>query len=329
MGLRGAILVLASAAAEATVPNVWGGHAAAITVGPVGGCSGHLFGFSGLDGPTDETHHFVGVFRPDAFSLAFCGLGLRRDLAVRLGSDNATRSEGGDEAMVVHVATGDVLVAQAGGAAGNLTMAWASASLLAGRLPDAPGASVSLSGAEPWPGDPGACDYSFSAGDNSTVALCRDGDGGGAWGLAFSAVSSEDAVTTARAASTKGFDLDAVVAARLAPFVGVASLASVSGGSGVASSYGLLLAKAFSVMRVNALAPEGFLTSHWSTPDREPHKWMWLWDSAFHAMGMGVVPAAALDPSALSPGPDLAWEYVSLSWGVHTHTPTRMHTYKA
>ena len=43
--------------------------------------------------------------------------------------------------------------------------------------------------------------------------------------------------------------------------------------------------KCASVMRVNAESPQGPITVPWTTPDRWPHKHMWLWDSAFHAMG--------------------------------------------
>lgn len=44
--------------------------------------------------------------------------------------------------------------------------------------------------------------------------------------------------------------------------------------------------KCFSVMKVNSLAPESPMTHRWSTPDRVPHRAMWLWDSVFHSLGM-------------------------------------------
>jgi hypothetical protein len=55
----------------------------------------------------------------------------------------------------------------------------------------------------------------------------------------------------------------------------------------------------YSVMRVNTLSPEGVTPVHWSTPDRTPHKAMWLWDSCFHAIGRSVQ------------DPELAWEFVA------------------
>ena len=45
-------------------------------------------------------------------------------------------------------------------------------------------------------------------------------------------------------------------------------------------------AKALSQIKSQVYAPEGMIKHYWSTPDRWPHKQMWLWDSAFHAIGM-------------------------------------------
>ena len=45
-------------------------------------------------------------------------------------------------------------------------------------------------------------------------------------------------------------------------------------------------AKALSQIKSQVYAPEGMIKHYWSTPDRWPHRHMWLWDSAFHAIGM-------------------------------------------
>ena len=45
-------------------------------------------------------------------------------------------------------------------------------------------------------------------------------------------------------------------------------------------------AKAWSQIKTQVYAPEGQIHSRWSTPDRWPHRHMWLWDSVFHALGM-------------------------------------------
>lgn len=57
-----------------------------------------------------------------------------------------------------------------------------------------------------------------------------------------------------------------------------------------------LLNKCFSVMKVNTLAAEGEFNQMWSTPDRVPHKDMWLWDTTFHSFGMNEM------------SPDVAWQ---------------------
>ena len=44
--------------------------------------------------------------------------------------------------------------------------------------------------------------------------------------------------------------------------------------------------KALSQLKTQIYSPEGRIRHFWSTPDRWPHKQMWLWDSVFHALGM-------------------------------------------
>lgn len=49
--------------------------------------------------------------------------------------------------------------------------------------------------------------------------------------------------------------------------------------------YATLYAKFLSVMKSQLYSPEGRFKRIWSTPDRLPHKKLWLWDSVFHAIG--------------------------------------------
>ena len=42
--------------------------------------------------------------------------------------------------------------------------------------------------------------------------------------------------------------------------------------------------KCLSINKENVYSKEGLIPCRWSTPDRVPHRFMWLWDSAFHAM---------------------------------------------
>ena len=51
------------------------------------------------------------------------------------------------------------------------------------------------------------------------------------------------------------------------------------------NKYASLYAKCISVMRSQLYSPEGNIKRIWSTPDRLPHRNMWLWDSVYHAVG--------------------------------------------
>ena len=51
------------------------------------------------------------------------------------------------------------------------------------------------------------------------------------------------------------------------------------------SPYAQLFAKCASVLKTQLYFPEADFNTIWSTPDRLPHKHLWLWDSVFHALG--------------------------------------------
>lgn len=59
----------------------------------------------------------------------------------------------------------------------------------------------------------------------------------------------------------------------------------------VAKEYEKLYTKCLSVMLTQLYSPEGKFKTIWSTPDRLPHKKLWLWDSVFHAVGFRNVDA--------------------------------------
>jgi len=96
--------------------------------------------------------------------------------------------------------------------------------------------------------------------------------------------SREDAGTRA-AASFTFQDLQALARKKMKFF----SPASLTGR--VPAEWGPLAGKCLSVIKVNTLAAEGSVLGkfHWSTPDRLPHRFMWLWDSVFHALGMVIL----------------------------------------
>ena len=54
--------------------------------------------------------------------------------------------------------------------------------------------------------------------------------------------------------------------------------------------YEQLYCKCLSINKENVYSPEGEIHCRWTTPDRIPHRFMWIWDSAFHAMAFCSVP---------------------------------------
>lgn len=50
------------------------------------------------------------------------------------------------------------------------------------------------------------------------------------------------------------------------------------------SDYESLYYKCLSVNKVNVYSPQNGIECRWTTPDRIPHRHMWLWDSCFHSM---------------------------------------------
>ncbi len=50
--------------------------------------------------------------------------------------------------------------------------------------------------------------------------------------------------------------------------------------------YEQMYQKTLSVHKVNVHTPEGKIPCVWTTPDRVPHRHMWLWDSVFHALAI-------------------------------------------
>ncbi|MBR3105904.1 MAG: hypothetical protein IKH30_01825 [Clostridia bacterium] len=57
---------------------------------------------------------------------------------------------------------------------------------------------------------------------------------------------------------------------------------------------------AVSVMKSQVYSPEGVFRHLWTTPERYPHKKLWLWDSCFHSLGNHVISERLAMDSILS-----------------------------
>ena len=64
--------------------------------------------------------------------------------------------------------------------------------------------------------------------------------------------------------------------------------------------YEKLYYKCLSINKENVYSPEGKIPYRWTTPDRVPHRYMWLWDSVFHAFAFAEYNVQMAKESILS-----------------------------
>lgn len=224
-----------------------------------------LFAFSGFDGRTESQARFVGVLSSKRTSPS-------GSLAIRVDFDPTSRRAIEvwlNEPVEIEAALSDVIIGRCGGAQFVLTYtAWHT---LVGHMPKGctlraysdVGQEVALD----------AVDDSF-VDDAGHDALCITRT------AQRFAVGYGQNVVEARARAEQGLrdDVGQWVDGRLRWYESVPAL----------PDYGEteLLRKCASVMRVNTYSERDRYSTKWSTPDRVPHRSMWLWDSVFHSLGM-------------------------------------------
>lgn len=221
--------------------------------------SGQLLAFSGVDGHTDNDHPFV------------LHTGARPgELVVRLpgpGSVQFLDMPGLEFDLVL----GDVITGRS--QLGEFRAVFVDHHTLAGEIPA--GARMEVAGQEV-----AAEPLQVAAGMDMAVFAARDGS---RWTL-----FATEEITPVAEAPRKGLsaELDEAQEQR------VQWVLRCSERSGLEGPDLRLLRKALSVMKVNVEAPCGRIKRRWTTPDRWPHRHMWLWDSAFHALGLAEVDPA-------------------------------------
>lgn len=247
----------------------------AAPLAPIWGPS-QLMAFSGLDGPTD----FLGQLvlhtggQPGQFQLR---LPFAAVIDLGIAAPIETTQLTGDRWEAL-------------GPAGPLQMAFLDSRTLIGAWPergqlviDGRPLSGGLHPIEPADADTAVFRHLHPAGQRLFAAVS-----GSRWAL-FSL--PEEAIDTAGAVAERAFaaDLSETFAERGAWREGL-----TLPDEALIPADRRLLDKALSVMKVNLLSAAGRIQRLWSTPDRWPHRDMWLWDSGFHAVGMAHVdPAAA------------------------------------
>lgn len=120
---------------------------------------------------------------------------------------------------------------------------------------------------------------SVFTGEGWWLALCETPpESRRVFSIAISYVDAEDAVNRAQAALNA--DVNSVITRRAA-FVSGVKPPEAAWGEARQAYY-----KAVSVMKVNMESAQSDIPCRWTTPDRMPHRHMWLWDSAFHSLGL-------------------------------------------
>jgi hypothetical protein len=128
-------------------------------------------------------------------------------------------------------------------------------------------------------------DNAFASKDNNMVVLCTMQQNQSplvSFSLVYTVNSTIDNTIEIAKDSLK-LNLITIANHKLAQYEAESSLPSVKHGREK------LRNKAISIMRVNSLTAEGLIKQRWSTPDRMPHTWMWLWDSCFHSLAMNLL----------------------------------------
>jgi hypothetical protein len=251
----------------ANPPDVWG--------------EGGLFASSGMDGATVTASGAVASLWSPAFDLL---LHLQQPHRLRLRASRGA---------VARVVTGDTLAVRT--VEGALVVVWAAWHTLVGEVP--PDVQVQLAPDDRAPVTGWGLAYGKLP--HQHVALARTV--GGRFAVGFGTSEGEAQI---RAQAGLRHDPWQVAAQRMRALRDLRARADdrFTGGTSLVAPWTTgqerLLNKCLSVMRVNSLSAEGAIRQAWSTPDRVPHRHMWLWDTAFHSLAM-----SALDP-------EMAWQHL-------------------
>lgn len=218
---------------------------------------GQLFAFSALDGEAPMGDDFSGILCADKIGIRFFSR-VRRELVIT-GKGRFLPS--------FETVTGDLITVNT--KTGRVDILYAAAHLIIGSTTESTVVSVTVEGDCEFLSEDGI--QLHDTGDGEVTALLKKGTR-----FAFAYGHSREEVKKLAAA---GIDLplDDIKSDRLKLYQQVSL--------GEEDPYARLYAKCLSVMKSQLYTPEGAIKRIWSTPDRLPHKRMWLWDSVFHAVG--------------------------------------------
>ena len=216
---------------------------------------GQLFVFSALDGNSSFKDDFVGILSGDKIGIRFFSK-IKRELAVVGYKTND---------LTFDAVLSDLILANVN--SGKIGIAYADTHTVVGVCPEDAVAVVMVEG---------LCKTEIVDGvevqdtfDGQFTAIARDNGK-----FAFAVGSNKDeAVMLARRGLLMSFD--EISTKKLAFYIKHEK----------DSEYSKLHSKCLSVMKTQLYSADENFDTIWSTPDRLPHKALWLWDSVFHAIG--------------------------------------------
>ena len=206
---------------------------------------GQLFCFSGLDGETSRDDDFVAMMLNEPITLRF-HFNETITLKIPVG-----------ENAVFNAVTGDILDGE------DFFVALLERNVIVGKSPVKPFVLTQGDHRSSWAGDTEVIRTNFAYFYLTTKK--KDG----AYYFTFSY-----RVRNVKVLSQT--ELDDLKKKRLAYFENMPACK--------AEKYEQLYCKCLSVNKENVYSAEGEIPCRWTTPDRIPHRFMWIWDSAFHAM---------------------------------------------
>ena len=218
---------------------------------------GQLFGYSGIDGVNRYYNDFIGT-------LAAKKIGVRFELKQWIKVHFPIKGK-----IKFHAITGDMIDAQTQD--GSFFMTFADADTLVGYSPVLPDVSgeKKLKYQKSWNVDTWSTPF-----DSIALQYEKEGE------LYKFCLHHSQNFTEARSGANYYLQADvyALKQKRYAYFENLPKCKN--------SKYEQLYYKALSVNKVNVHSAEGKIPCAWTTPDRVPHRHMWLWDSVFHALAI-------------------------------------------
>lgn len=211
---------------------------------------GQLFGFSGIDGKTDAQDDFIGMLMKHPVEIR---LELPKPLYVVIPVS---------EKVSFSAVMNDFLQAEDCGK--HFYITWADATAMIGE------SDISLQIKEDG--------YEVKESEGIRIFVSEDRYVGfSQTGKRFAIVyAREEKQVKERVRNALSLDARAVLNERILYYRNLPSCKDVK--------YEKLYYKALSVNKVNVYSPAGIIPIRYTTPDRLPHRYMWLWDSVFHSM---------------------------------------------